>query len=166
MKYDKPHLTYDRQLARLGDRGLSIADPAAAIADLKRIGYYRLSGYLYPFRLPALSPAKHGPQRLDEFASGASFDDGVALHDFDRRLSHVLLDGLQQVEIGLRVRIGYTLGKHGALAHLSTEHLGHQAERPHPRRRSITASISMPRRWPTFFARSTRPRPGQRSLST
>lgn len=58
MKYDKPHLTYDRQLARLGDRGLSIADPAAAIADLKRIGYYRLSGYLYPFSPP---PHYHRP---------------------------------------------------------------------------------------------------------
>lgn len=59
MKYSKPHLSDDKQLALLRDRGLTIEDPAQAVSDLKRIGYYRLSGYLYPLRQIAPQQGSH-----------------------------------------------------------------------------------------------------------
>lgn len=121
MKYDKPHLSYDQQLALMRDRGLAVADHPRAIQGLKRIGYYRLSGYTFPLRTLEENPqqAKGKQQKRGEtFIEGASFEDAVALHDFDHRLRGILLDGLQQLEVGLRVKIGYTLGKRGALAHL------------------------------------------------
>ena len=40
---------FDEQLFRLKERGLIIDDEAKALGYLKTIGYYRLSGYLYPF---------------------------------------------------------------------------------------------------------------------
>lgn len=138
MKYAKPHLPYDQQLALLSSRGLTIDDPSRAIQDLKRIGYYRLSGYLYPFRevQSGGTATPRRPTRRDSFAAGARFDDGVALHDFDHLFRGVLFSGLQQVEIGLRVKVGYTLGKRGALAHLSPDALGKKASAHHPRRQA------------------------------
>lgn len=50
MKYNKPHLTYNEQVSLLRQRGLIIDDPPKAVEALKRIGYYRLSGYFYPMR--------------------------------------------------------------------------------------------------------------------
>ncbi|MCK4840727.1 MAG: Abi family protein, partial [Methylococcales bacterium] len=35
---------------KLKDRGLIVTDVAKALHYLERIGYYRLSGYWYPFR--------------------------------------------------------------------------------------------------------------------
>jgi len=49
--YDKPHATYAERVAILRSRGLMCDDEAAAVALLKTVGYYRLSAYVYPFRL-------------------------------------------------------------------------------------------------------------------
>lgn len=138
MKYQKPHLTYEEQIELLRDRGLIISNPAQAIRHLKRIGYYRLSGYLYSLRQKNHQTAhqKKLPKRLDNFIDGAQIEDGVALHDFDHKLRLALLDGLQQIEVGLRVKIGHTLGKRGALAHLDPTNLGAKANEPHSRRSS------------------------------
>lgn len=138
MKYDKPHLSYDQQLALMRDRGLAVADHPRAIQGLKRIGYYRLSGYTFPLRTLEENPqqAKGKQQKRGEtFIEGASFEDAVALHDFDHRLRGILLDGLQQLEVGLKVKIGYTLGKRGALAHLDESKLDPGAKKPHRRKK-------------------------------
>ncbi|WP_278786928.1 Abi family protein [Actinomyces urogenitalis] len=131
-------MPFDEQLNLLRNRGLAVADPARAIKDLKRIGYYRLSGYLYPLRRVEQQPGAKRPRRLDHYVDGAAFEDGVGLHDFDHRLSQCLLDGLQQVEIGLRVKVGYTLGKRGALAHLDPANLGPKARQTSSRLRGQT----------------------------
>ena len=141
MKYTKPHLPYDQQLALLRERGLVVSDPPRALRDLKRIGYYRLSGYLYPMReIQHPEPGQRGgrPHRLNSFATDAHFEDAVALHDFDHRLRGVLMDGLQQLEVGLRVKVGYTLGKRGALAHLNPDNLGPNAQKSDRRSRNMT----------------------------
>jgi len=138
MKYDKPHLSYDEQLALMRDRGLAVADHPRAIQDLKRIGYYRLSGYTFPMRALEEDPHQvEGNQRRrgETFIEGASFEDAVALHDFDHRFRGVLLDGLQQLEVGLRVKIGHTLGERGALAHLDESELDPTAENRHPQQK-------------------------------
>ena len=66
MKYQKPHLTYEEQIELLRDRGLIISNPAQAIRHLKRIGYYRLSGYTL------LAAAEKSPNSASEETPKAS----------------------------------------------------------------------------------------------
>lgn len=49
MKYNKPPLTFEAQADLLLKRGL-ISDKKLLIERLKNVSYYRLSGYLYPYR--------------------------------------------------------------------------------------------------------------------
>lgn len=113
MTYTKPHLAYDAQVELMRQRGLEVGEVAAAVRALKRIGYYRLSAYTYPMRSGG----------SDAFQPGATLREAVAMHDFDHRLRKVLLPALQTIEIALRTRVAYALGKHGPLAHLSAEGL-------------------------------------------
>lgn len=124
MKYAKPHLNYNAQVDLLRRRGLKIGDERAAVRALRRIGYYRRSAYTYVLRRPA--PEGPSAPRLppsDEFIDGATFEQAVALHDFDDRLRGVLLSGLQRIEVALRVQVGYQLGKTDSHGHLEVAHL-------------------------------------------
>ncbi len=121
MKYAKPHLTYQDQVRKLAERGMDVADEGTAVAALKRIGYYRLSAYTYVFRLPGQPSGSS--RRSDEFVAGATLKNAVDLYDFDHRLRRTLMDGLQQLEVGLRVKVGYRLGARSPLAHLDPSHL-------------------------------------------
>lgn len=137
MKYAKPHLNYQEQAKLLASRGMDLGIERDAVAELRRIGYYRLSAYTYVFRLPADDDAPGAARRSDQFKSGTSLANVVALHDFDHRLRRTLMDGLQQLEVGLRVKISYRLGAKSAMAHLDTAHLdvdecGRPPRRPHP----------------------------------
>lgn len=119
MKYDKPHLDYNKQVQKMIDRGLDVPNRAQAVAALKRIGYYRLSAYTYPLRLPGSEPKT----RRSEFREGSSLQDALALYSFDEKLRTALLSGLQQLEVALRVQIAYNLGKQNMFGHLDTTHL-------------------------------------------
>ncbi|MCD4753274.1 MAG: hypothetical protein K8R40_09405, partial [Anaerolineaceae bacterium] len=50
MKYTKPALSYEQQAIKLIDRGL-LANKDGLIAVLQRVNYYRLTFYLYPYRV-------------------------------------------------------------------------------------------------------------------
>jgi abortive infection bacteriophage resistance protein len=89
----KPHLQYPALIASLRQRGLSIGSERDAVATLKRIGYYRFSGYLYPLR--AFGPSG----RSDHFVTGAQFSDAVDRYDFDQRLRSILAEALGVVEV-------------------------------------------------------------------
>ncbi|MET3635907.1 hypothetical protein [Curtobacterium oceanosedimentum] len=62
MSYAKPWLSIDEQIALLRERGLSIEDHDRAAAALQESGYYRLSGYLYPFRVSGTETDESGRQ--------------------------------------------------------------------------------------------------------
>jgi hypothetical protein len=51
-KYEKPHLTFEQQLAQLQKRKLIVENPANAICALEKIGYYRLLCKIRPPRSP------------------------------------------------------------------------------------------------------------------
>lgn len=124
MEYGKPHLTYDKQVQLLASRGMDVGNEADAVQALRRIGYYRLSAYTYPMRAEAAAEAAAaGTQRSTRFVEGARLVDAVALHDFDDRLRRTLLPGIQALEVGLRSKVAYHLGKHGAKAHLTEQAL-------------------------------------------
>lgn len=111
LTYNKPHLTLDDQASLLQSRGM-ILDRHQAVQWLGMIGYYRLSGYWYPYRVLA------DGARTDQFLNSTSLEQVVHLYDFDRRLKLLMIDALERIEIGMRCRVGYTLGPRGPYAHL------------------------------------------------
>jgi len=135
--YQKPHLTFKEQLDLLKSRGLLVSDEAAALACLKSIGYYRLSGYWYPFRElikpNSIQNKLHKPQRKDTFVPNSKFQHVVELYLFDKKLRLVLLDAIEKVEIAIRVSIAHHLGKYDSFAHINPKFLhGHFTKKIDP----------------------------------
>lgn len=119
--YNKPHRTYEQQLALLKSRGLEITNDDIALEYLRRLGYYRLSGYWYPCR-QLISASSHRskpvrPQRKDEFMPGLRFQDAVELYVFDKKLRLLILDAIERVEVACRGDIAYLLGKKDRFAY-------------------------------------------------
>lgn len=112
----KPYGSLDEHLAKLEQRGMAL-DRVFAAQWLGSVGYYRLSGYWYPYRV------LNGGQRGDSFEAGTSFADVVALHAFDRKLRTLVHDGVERVEVMLRTRLNETVGASGALAYLDGAHV-------------------------------------------
>lgn len=120
----KPHLPFDKQLDKLVGRGMTFSDRPRALAALKGIGYYRLSAYAYPLRQPPTDEdLAAGRKRNDKFVEGATVEDVLRLYEFDEKLRAALLRALQTVEVGLAVKVGYTLGKRAPDAHTLRRHL-------------------------------------------
>lgn len=126
----KPHLTVHQQLALLKERGLQVCDDAEALKSLERFGYYRLSGYFYPLR--KTKPVGQ-PGRLSEFVNGASLDLVVQLAQFDKKLRLLVLDGIETVEVAVRVAVAHKLGQINPLAHLEQRFLDGKFTRPNQR---------------------------------
>ncbi|MGY0218364.1 Abi family protein [Endozoicomonadaceae bacterium StTr2] len=128
-------MSYENQLAQLKQRGLNVTDDNKALAYLKRIGYYRLSGYWFPFRERSgeccllESSRKQGRVdrlALDTFKPGACFQDAVHLYVFDKRLRLLVLDALERVEIALRVDITHFLGEIDPVAYRNIDLFDHR----------------------------------------
>lgn len=118
--YAKPFLTVAQQAGRLRERGLDIGSADYAESLLRRIGYYRLSGYWYLFREP--DPSGDGVRR-STFASGSSLRTVHQIYDFDRALRMRVFDALEMVEVALRFRIGHLLGRDHVYAHRDPTYL-------------------------------------------
>ena len=110
---DKSWLSFQDQIKLLRSRGMLINDEDRALRYLQRVGYYRLSGYSYPFRKYATSKT-----RQNFFVEGSKFDHIIDLFVFDKKLRLLALDALERIEFAIRVDIAYLLGEKGALAHL------------------------------------------------
>ena len=116
----KSFKTYEEQVDLLIRRGMCVADRERAIEKLRRVNYYRLSGYWYPFRM--CKP--DGDGRSDRFLPGSAFDDVVALYDFDARLRVAVLAALAPVELSMRALVGHALGEVDPCIHLNADLLG------------------------------------------
>ncbi|MFC2149567.1 Abi family protein [Candidatus Auribacterota bacterium] len=97
MKYDKPPLSFEEQADLLIKRGL-IADQTLLIDRLKNVNYYRLSGYLYPYRQPN-----------DNFKSGTTFEKVWRHYTFDRRLRLIVMDAIERFEVSIKTQLIYAL---------------------------------------------------------
>jgi abortive infection bacteriophage resistance protein len=112
MIYSKRALTVEKQADLLLRRGL-IGNRAEIIERLKAVNYYRLSGYLYPFRQPG-----------DSFVPGTAFDAVWRRYNFDRRLRMLLLDAIERIEVAVRTRVVYNFViNHGPFGHLEPKNL-------------------------------------------
>lgn len=123
--YNRPWKSFDEQMTLLEERGLSVTDREWALAWLRRVGYYRLSAYWYPFRVfrheqDATTGAIRSV-RTDDFVPGTAFSDAVGLYLFDRQLRVLLADALERIEVSLRVEIAYRLGQADTFAHLHAD---------------------------------------------
>lgn len=107
-----------QQVEILADRGMDMGDQEFAVATLRRVNYYRLSGYWYPFRRQAPDG------RHDDFYAGTRFSDVVALYDFDSRLRAATFAALAPVELAIRALLGHELGRIDPCAHLDSSLLG------------------------------------------
>lgn len=99
MRYTKPAVSFQQQLAKLKERGLLVKDERLAITYLKNISYYRLRAYTYPFQ------DNNNPEH--PFIEKVSFEQIIQLYQFDRKLRIILFDVLERIEIALRTQIIY-----------------------------------------------------------
>ena len=76
MRYTKHYSSPTELLTILQDRGLDCSDIDDAESILRSVGYYRLSGYLYPFLKV--------PKSEHRYKSGSTLGSAVSLYEFDR----------------------------------------------------------------------------------
>ena len=109
-----PPISIGAQIAWLRQRGLTISNPADATKFLGHVSFYRFRGYLEYFIDPA-----SGSQR--SFQTGTTFQDAVALYNFDSELRSLLLDAFNRIEVSIRTQWTYNLAyvsRGGQHAHL------------------------------------------------
>jgi len=101
----KPFTTLGEQVELLKKRGMGVGSENLD-HWLQSVGYYRLSGYWYPYRA-----IKSNGHRADEFVAGTNFDDVAKLYEFDRKLRTLVHDGIERVEVAIRSSVSNTIGE-------------------------------------------------------
>lgn len=91
----KPPTTFEQQIEIFRSRNLIIEDEKEAIEFLKRVNYYRLTGYTLTLK------------KNDRFFDGVTFNDIRHLYEFDKKLRNLLLEVLEDIEISFRTHIAY-----------------------------------------------------------
>ncbi|HEY5743339.1 MAG TPA: Abi family protein [Chryseolinea sp.] len=125
MIYAKNALTLEQQADQLMTRGL-VADRNELIGRLKVVNYYRLSGYLYPFRVRSTAG-----DLTDSFLPGTTLEMVWRRYNFDRRLRIILLDAIERIEVAVRTRLVYHFVQaHGPFGHLNARNLPGFKQRP------------------------------------
>ena len=113
MEYEKPPLTFEEQADQLSLRGL-MADRDELIQLLSAVNYYRLSGYLYPFR--------EAPG--DTFRPNTTLSEVWERYCFDRRLRVLILDAVERIEVAVKSQLVYHFThQFGAFGHLDDRNL-------------------------------------------
>ena len=84
------------------------------------VGYYRLTGYLYPFReSEGYVDEKNRERRrvLGTYPAGTSVQQAFDLIHADRQLRMLVLEATERIEIALRMQLGYVMGETSAYSH-------------------------------------------------
>jgi abortive infection bacteriophage resistance protein len=100
MIYNKNTKTYDEQITQLKKRGLIIKDEEIARYYLASIGYYRLSGYWWPMLADKTNHI---------FKPNSTFENIIAIYNFDKELRLILFDVIESIEIDFRTKLIYNL---------------------------------------------------------
>lgn len=105
---NKQPISVSEQISLLEEKGMLFFDRSFAFRSLSIIGYYRFSGYTYPFR-----------NELDNsgFIENTSFEKVYSIYEFDRLLKSILFSYLGRLEIAFRTLIidKFSLGRQSAL---------------------------------------------------
>ena len=124
--YGKPHLTFGQQVEHLREKGMIIDDEAWAISCLSQIGYYRLSAYWHPFKVRSIAGGVAG----ERLKNGTRFEHVIAIYEYDRVLRQLILEGVEIIELSLRVEVAYRLGQKDRFAYNRPELLGPRFSKP------------------------------------
>jgi len=100
MIYNKSTKTIDEQIIQLKQRGLIIKDEMLARYYLGSVGYYRLSGYWWPMLADKTNHV---------FKSNSTFENIIAIYNFDKELRFILFDVIESIEIDFRTKLIYYL---------------------------------------------------------
>lgn len=100
MVYTKPSITIQQQINLLKARGLAFGDEAIAALFLSNVSYYRLAGYWWPMQ---------ADKTLHTFKPRSTFENVIAIYNFDRELRLLIFDVIERIEIGFRTRLIYHL---------------------------------------------------------
>ena len=92
--YTKVYEDENTLVAKLIARGLVVDDENELRQILRVVGYYRLTGYLYPF-------LKAGSE---DYEGGTTLASVWRLYSFDRRLRLVAADALARIEVAVRAK--------------------------------------------------------------
>jgi abortive infection bacteriophage resistance protein len=119
VEYSKPWLSVDEQVDQLHRRGVHVPDRAAAAALLREVGYYRLTGYLYPFRESIWTEraGRTSVTVLDTYRAGTTFTEAAVLLAFDRQLRLLVIEGVERIEVAIRTHLAHVLGRSSPFAH-------------------------------------------------
>lgn len=116
--YEKKALTYAEQAQQLIQRGL-VAELEELEYRLTSVSYYRLSGYLHPYR-------KRDEEGLvlDAFHEETTLQTVWNIYCFDRKLRVLLLDAIERIEVSYRTKLVYAFSHlHGAFGHTEEQNL-------------------------------------------
>ena len=111
--YPKQIQTFVSQIGILKQRGMTFADEAAAEKWLRRVSYYRMSGYWYPLLADRVNHT---------FKPGATFEQAVSLYEFDSRLRELVFRNIGRIEVAVRTQMAYvmSMAKGGTCRHFVT----------------------------------------------
>ena len=98
--YTKQIQTFAAQISILKQRGMTFCNETDAEAWLKRVSYYRMSGYWYPLL---------ADRENHIFKQGATFEQAVMLYEFDSHLRRVMSSYLERIEVAVRTQMAYVM---------------------------------------------------------
>ena len=94
--YSKQPLSIADQISNLKRLGLSIPNQTLAEKTLGEISYFRLAAYLRPME---------ADKQTHRFKPNSSFENALALYEFDSGLRQLLFSAIQRIEVALRAKI-------------------------------------------------------------
>lgn len=149
-EYTKTWLSIDSQLDKLESRGVTILNRQTGHQLLSAVGYYRVTGYLYPLRESEKYVDENGRPRvriLSQYRASTTLEYAAELIEFDRKLRMLMLDGIERIEVSLRTRLAYTLGRKSAFAHLDPTSFVSSFTEPKINPETAVSSISPHQEW-------------------
>lgn len=102
--YSKQPISIADQIAKLKSLGLIIADEAKAQKTLGEVSYFRFAAYLRPME---------ANKQTHQFKPNSTFENALALYEFDGALRQILFEAIQRIEVALRAKIIH----HFSMAH-------------------------------------------------
>ncbi|EEN9460777.1 Abi family protein, partial [Listeria monocytogenes] len=97
-RQDKPATTYQIQIEKMKQKNIIIEDEAFAISFLKKVQYYRLSGYWLSY---------FEDREKDILKPGITFEKISSVYLFDKELRNILLSMLDTIETEFKSVLAY-----------------------------------------------------------
>lgn len=107
MNYDRPYLSYDKQLKRLRDKNVIITDDEYVIKILRTYSYYTLlNGYKDLFDMHF-----DKSKRMEVFTNEVEFNKLHHLYVLDTNLNSILFKYILQIERSLKTKVAHSVAK-------------------------------------------------------